>query len=460
MRKGVFVVVVFVTAGACAAGPKFDPGARAKAIAPFIDEQTLVVGHVDLRRVDLKAVFMKVAEWVKATTGQDAKEVVEPANKAHRFVTEMVKAGAPELYLVVSLADLPAEPMLVVAPLQPGADERAVRGLLYSGRADGPVPKPRDPKRRGRPRTQVQVVGRAVVRCTWPVWQRVKEITPHERPELAEAFAAAGDTAAQVLLLPTADDRRVIEEMMPQLPKEIGGGPSTALTRGVLWAAAGAEGPPRMSLRIVVQCRDAQAAQDLSQAVARVYKAVAAMEPVRKGMPEIDKFLAMLTPTVRKDRLTVGLSETQFQMLVKTYFNLARTAGRARTRSEALGVRSTVNLRQIGVALQKYAEDHDGRMPAALEDLVKGRYVDKRVLISPHSGKKAYVYIRPPALKDIADPRRTVVVYEDPAAHGRTKTAVLFVDAHVEQMPVSDLLKAVIPKPEAVPRPEPKGTQR
>ena len=35
---------------------KFDPAARAKAIAPFMDGSDLLIAHIDLRRVDAKAV--------------------------------------------------------------------------------------------------------------------------------------------------------------------------------------------------------------------------------------------------------------------------------------------------------------------------------------------------------------------------------------------------------------------
>ena len=61
-------------------------------------------------------------------------------------------------------------------------------------------------------------------RRTWGnvrVWKRLRPIT---RPELTTAFETAGDTAIQAILLPPKYFRRVIEETMPQLPKEIGGG--------------------------------------------------------------------------------------------------------------------------------------------------------------------------------------------------------------------------------------------
>ena len=324
MRKGVLLGMALAATGAWAAaaeGGKFDPGARARDIAAFIDEQTILVCHVDLGRVDVSAAFRKLGEVVEGI--ESDREVAGVRQVAGAFVREMLQAGARDVYLVVSLADVPPEPVLLVVPLRANADERAIRGLLYSGRAAGPTSRPRDARRPARARTQVHVVGKAVVRCTWPIWQRVKAMKPHKRPELPQAFAAAGDTAAQVLLLPTANDRRVIEEMLPELPKEIGGGPSTALTRGILWAAAGADGPPKASLRLVIQSRDARAAQTLSQRIARIHRSVAAMAPVRKRVRDIDKVLALLTPRVQGDRLTLHLPEAAIVSLVKSFLPAA-----------------------------------------------------------------------------------------------------------------------------------------
>ena len=41
---------------------------------------------------------------------------------------------------------------------------------------------------------------------------------PVQRPELREALAAAGQAAVQIALIPPVSSRRVIEELMPQLP--------------------------------------------------------------------------------------------------------------------------------------------------------------------------------------------------------------------------------------------------
>src|SRR5437762_4792471 len=44
---------------------KIDAEARAKAVAPFLDEQIIAVGHVDLTRVDVNAIAEKLSEYAK-----------------------------------------------------------------------------------------------------------------------------------------------------------------------------------------------------------------------------------------------------------------------------------------------------------------------------------------------------------------------------------------------------------
>ena len=97
--------------------------------------------------------------------------------------------------------------------------------------------------------------------------ERVRRAAAAPRPELSAAFAAAGGeaVAARLLILPSADSRRVLEEMVPNFPAELGGGPMTDLTRGMIWAALGLEIGPQPSLRLVAESKDASAAKALER---------------------------------------------------------------------------------------------------------------------------------------------------------------------------------------------------
>jgi hypothetical protein len=444
MQK-IAAIVTIIVAATCAQGQekvrKHDPQALAAAIAPFIDEQTIVVGHVDLDRVDLDAVMNTLTKLVAPLSTAQKGQLQQVLQIPKMIVGALRKAGARDIFLVVSLADIPDEPVLIVVPLPRGADERAVRGVLYSGRPDGPVSRPDNPTGRGHARTQVKVVRNAVVRCNWPILQRVIAMTPHKRPELARAFTAAGDTAAQILLLPTANDRRVIEELMPKLPPQFGGGPSTVFTRGMLWAAVGVNAPPRASLNVTIQSADTEAARALAERFVTLSKKATQYDEIRRAMPEIDKLLSALIPRVTGDRLKLHLSTEKINALLEGPVASALRAKMGRTQHRAYRSR----LLAIGAAVRTYGRKHDGAYPGDLETMVTEKMLSDHAMVSDRSGKRMYIYIRPPAGMTPEQASRFIMIHEDPAVHDSKQVHVLFADHKVQRMKVdaklADLLK-------------------
>ena len=257
------------------AADAFDPAARAAAIAPFLDETTVVIGHVDLSRVEAGPIMEKCVELVPRAAGWWISETAAEMTGT----SGAVASGFNELYLVVSLADLlPGTPFLIA----PGADDAKMAALEAWPELKTWGTKAGDPKRLEKinsplldsdnnvmgyvsvPR-RAETVGDALYMGSQRAFERLKHATRDKRREsqLQEAFSAAGDTAANCYSVPPAYAGRVIEEMMPELPKEFGGGPSTVLTRGLQWAAVGFDGPPEMSLRLAVESQDSAAAAKL-----------------------------------------------------------------------------------------------------------------------------------------------------------------------------------------------------
>src|SRR5262249_50396336 len=113
---------------------------------------------------------------------------------------------------------------------------------------------------------------------------RLQKLKPTPRPDLLQALKGAGDNSvAQVAFLPTKDTRRVLEDHIPELPSEIGGGSIKVFTRGVQWVLLSVETSPKITLRLTVQTPDAGSARDLLDAVTKIYKAVGAQ--MRKEFP-------------------------------------------------------------------------------------------------------------------------------------------------------------------------------
>ena len=173
--------------------------ARARAISPFLDDEVVAILHLDLTKVDLNDLLMRLF--------QDRDVAREYSEGLGPWFTELREAGAKELFLVASPADFPGLPSAVV-PLGDGADAKAIGKLLCGGgEAKPPVVWP----------TCATIHG-AVFAGTPDALERVRRTKAVARPELAAALEAAGDTAVRLLFLPTSDQRRVVEEMQPDLP--------------------------------------------------------------------------------------------------------------------------------------------------------------------------------------------------------------------------------------------------
>jgi hypothetical protein len=198
---------------------------------------------------------------------------------------------------------------------------------------------------------------------------------------VARAFAAAGDTTAQVLLLATPDSRRVLDELLPMLPAEVGGGPSTPLSHGLRWAALGVDLPPQPAVRLVIQSPNAAAARSLAELLNRVREALARLDAVRAFVPDADQLTALLTPQVEGDRVIVSPGAREVLAVLP---KLARRAYQAAAQQTAED-----QLKQLAIAMHSHAETYKGRFPAVANFDKQGKpLLSWRVQLLPFVGEK------------------------------------------------------------------------
>jgi hypothetical protein len=244
-------------------------------------------------------------------------------------------AGARDVFLVFGLADLFVKGGAFVYPLAEGADGKAIAQLLG---------------RKG----QVVRTDQAVLVGDRDTVKRLAGNRPVARPELADAFAAAGDGVVQAVFVLPSDLRRVLEETMPDLPADLGGGKMKTYTRGLKWAAVGIDAD-KVLLRLTIACTDAAAARDLEASLGRLLVAVAGYKQVQQLVPAADKLVPRLTPRAAGDRLSLTLDEKALAEIIRPYVPPVRDA--------TLRTRSTNNLKQILLALLNYHVVEGGRFP-------------------------------------------------------------------------------------------------
>jgi hypothetical protein len=333
------VIALGFVAPAGAAEKKFDPDIPAKAIAPYLDEQVFGIGHADLTRID----FDKALAFFKELGKFEDKEIEGPSREAREWIGAFLKAGGKDIYVVLSMADIPANEPFFVVPMTEKANEEELAKLLGMGG-----------------RMKYLVIKKALIVGNEKTIDRLQDQKPTERPEVAKAFAAAGDTAAQFLLIPTDDSRKVVEQVgPPELPKELGGGSTKVFTRGVKWVAVGVNPPPKPFGTLVIQSQDADAAKELHQGLKQAVEAIGKLpadHEVKQVLPEVDKLLTALMPKVQEDRLTLSVDA---KMVTEVLGPVV-----AKLRASAKRMQSVNNMKQIVLAMHNY-HDTWTKFPAA-----------------------------------------------------------------------------------------------
>jgi hypothetical protein len=299
----------------------------------------------------------------------DKKEELDEAQAAGSSLLEQFcKAGGRELFVVVSLADVPESTPFVVVPAANGVEEDALRGTL-----------------RNLPFKSNRILYGAVVLGAEATLDRLASQRPVARPEVARAFEATGDSVAQALLVPTADARRVIDELFPSLPAVIGGGPSKTLTRGALWVAMGVNTAPHWSATVVLQSQDREAAGALRQRWLDVYKLLGGMPDVLAALPKFDQIAAKLVPDLKGDKLLLSVDERNqgAELLWAAVEPGLRSVRTANQRTKSIN-----NLKQIALATHVYHDTHKHFPPAVSSGPDGKPLLSWRVLLLPHLGQE------------------------------------------------------------------------
>jgi hypothetical protein len=392
------------------------------AIAPFVDDQTLVVTRIDLAHVDPNSTLDWLVDRVKEQGLDQAscdmlRRWWKPSfDKWGGLMTDARAAGVKRAYWLMTLQDIldHHEPRGVfIFPLEESDGAQKVIDSLRSRRMEA------------------QQIGNAVVgsRPGRGVSQVASAALP---PDWANALSA-GHESIRMVFIPTQVLRKAFEQNVPSLPLTKGPVPITTLSRGIEWIGLSSELPPKVESRMVVQAPDASAAQSIAKLV-------------ELALPDVRAAQEQLLPPLRT---VANLAEAQApttagnQVRWEPDFHKAVMPVIMREITLAARQESAANMKQIMVGLYVYAHDHQGQTPTDLDALVKDMHMPPEVLVDPLNPKErvGFVYMRP--VGDLNKlPPETAVLYEStPEGHN-----IGFADAHIEwwntRKEVEDQVKA------------------
>jgi prepilin-type processing-associated H-X9-DG protein len=413
-------------------------------MAPFVDEQTIAVAHLDVGKIDTGAIetYVKGLMDEMKMPAEDQPALPQARKEVDAFLAKFKQAGGRHVVAVLSHADIwpSLQPLAVLVKVEPGGDAKAMLTLLMSVNgsanppADGANVGAMSMEERGKwemsqqiqavmLRDDVVFVGQAAA------FKRLQTLKPARRPELT---LKASEAALEAVGSLTNDERRALKETMPTLPAALGGGSTDFLTRDALVVRVEVTMPPKPAIRLTYERMGGAGVEDVTafigqmrelalQQLAQNFKA-----PDQRQLAEDMRGLLTEVLTPRNGALT--LEDKQVHAYARI---LMPSLGQAR--ENAMRVRSATNIRQILIACLVYANDNKDALPESLDQLVRGRSLAAQLLTNPRDEKhRRYVYRRGEGqLSKMASPATTPLVWEeadDPAAPRN----VGYADGHVE----------------------------
>lgn len=347
--RNMFLLALVATPAA--AGDKATPPETlAKQVAPFVDEMTILVVHVDVRRLDVGPLFKLFGDL--DVTDTDIKPLMDRVTKIQ---AELKRVGATDVFILLNW-DAPRldEDFLLVAP---GAR------IPEKGTLDKLLP------------FAAMVQHDTLLLSTPRNLERMKTFKSVERAAVLKALTALDDADAKAVILPPPVLARALAEMFPKLPEPLAEAPTRELVRGFAWAGLSLQTRDKVQASFIVQASDAKMAEKYQALVKKALDIPVHDPRIQLAFPQFLKLRDALLPEVKGDQLGLNIREPLLRDGIAPLIQKMR-GGAARDRSAN-------NLKQIALAFHNY---HDSKrtFPPAFTSGKGKRLLSWRVYLLPY----------------------------------------------------------------------------
>lgn len=269
----------------------------AEFVAPYVDNQTVAVVHLDLAAFRVADAVNVLSDFLHLSDNRRDRihGLLVPINV---FADTLPPGARADVFFVISISDLAKVPLFVVIPQEANPASGAIGAELRRALGD-----------RFGDQVALEQIGDCLITGGKSTLERLKKVEPKPRAEIAAAFEAAGPSAVQLLVVPSADARRAIPLLYPTLPESLGGGPTSRLTAAVEWMAVGIGLPAgETSVRIVVQASGEDQAAELASDVSKLIEPLAARPDLAESVPNSEDLAKRLMPTAEGSRIALELT--------------------------------------------------------------------------------------------------------------------------------------------------------
>jgi hypothetical protein len=389
MRKNIILIVLVAlffsrSFDYCQAA---ETSSQASAIAPFVGDDTFAIAHIDVASLKPVEAANPLLSLLSTVSG-DPRMGTEFASIANDSLKRIQDAGVQSIYLAVGLGDLYAGggPVLIVTPRAGKRLEEMERSLQESGREAvldpsksmlRPLIENLDTYRKG----DVLIVG------TKGTLDRYAAYKSSARADLVEPLAKLKDegAVAAAVICPGPDFRRVVREFWPALPGSLAPLTGQLLADRFEKLELAVNSPPDAKPRLVLQTRDAEAAQLIARLWQNLPKATTEFGGNSKMQAQVKGYAQLLVGNlpakVDGTRVTIGVPTA-----VNDTMKLGAMLGEAMKASteSSRRVARLNSFKQLAVAMFVYEDKHNCFPPAAIRDKHDKPLLSWRVALLPY----------------------------------------------------------------------------
>lgn len=375
------------------------------AIAPYLTDDVAGVAVIELQRVDIAA-FVAEAIRFGAIPEMEASKVTEGVAVLQKVYGNLEKFGVRRAYAVLRTSDVAERGMTWIVEIDSSGNAAEAASFLNKMRQD------LKPRGAGSPGNAVRdffhpgefaVVSETIVAAGSPKQiERMQELHANaassSRPDVLEALAGLGDADAGVAIVGDADSRRVVREMLPQLPAPFAAIDGKLLADDVRWAGVALKFPPKFHWSIVVDAATPEVAGVLEQAASNgmsLAKGLLLKQSIdgpaahRERANTLMPLLSLVKPQVEEKRLSITFGDDEEQIAFMRDFLPAMTQ---KWREEDYRNSRMNTFKHIILGLLNYASAQKDVLAAASSRDANGRpLLSWRVHILPFmEGGKLY----------------------------------------------------------------------
>lgn len=308
------------------------------AVEKFLDDQAFVVARVRPKKIELNTA---IAYLTKNKVIPQAQAIAVALLAG--TVKGSLDRNAEEMFVVYSMSMVASGEFLplVVVPTKDAEQQQKLEEMLRKIPMAGDIMK-------------TKRLDNALLAGAPGALERAARQLGKPRPDIGDAKVVWGDHAVQVALVPTADQKRSLKELLPPLEKPLDKHSSQELASGISWLSVSMDPfPPR--IKAVIRGVDVPAVEKGMAFLKDALKfAPLALAEADKDVAEpTGKLMQMIASGLRKEGNDIVLELNDPQPILDLF-----AAAAAKARGAAQSMQSTNNMKQLMLAMHIH---HDAK---------------------------------------------------------------------------------------------------